>query len=83
MTEAGFARFGDHHWYTREELRGLDATAAVRGADGLVTTEKDWVRLRRLPVPKRPIYVLGVRLVLLSGEGDWRAAFESDAPRRA
>lgn len=82
VVESGFARFADHHWYTREELRGLDAAAAARGADGLVTTEKDWVRLRRLPVPKRPIYVLGVRLVLLSGEGEWRAAFELGAARR-
>jgi tetraacyldisaccharide 4'-kinase len=82
VIEAGFARFADHHWYTREELRGLDAAAAARGADGLVTTEKDWVRLRRLPVPKRPIYVLGVRLVLLSGETEWRAAFELGAARR-
>jgi tetraacyldisaccharide 4'-kinase len=82
VVEAGFARFADHHWYTRDELRELDAAAAARGADGLVTTEKDWVRLRRLPVPKRPIYVLGVRLVLLSGESDWRAAFERGASRR-
>ena len=83
MVEAGFARFGDHHWYTRDELRALDAAAAARDADGLVTTEKDWVRLRRLPVTKRPIYVVGVRLVLLSGETDWRVAFERGAPRRA
>jgi tetraacyldisaccharide 4'-kinase len=83
VIEAGFQRFGDHHWYTREELRRLDAAAAARGADGLVTTEKDWVRLRRLPVPKRPIYVIAVRLALLSGENEWRAAFERGASRRA
>jgi tetraacyldisaccharide 4'-kinase len=82
VVEAGFSRFADHHWYTREEIRGLDAAAAACGADGLVTTEKDWVRLRRLPVPKRPIYVVGVRLVLLSGETEWRATFERAAARR-
>jgi tetraacyldisaccharide 4'-kinase len=83
VTEAGFSRFPDHHWYTREELRHLDAAAAAQGADGLVTTEKDWVRLRRLPAPRRPIYVLAVRLELLSGETDWRVAFELGARRRA
>jgi tetraacyldisaccharide 4'-kinase len=83
VLEAGFTRFADHHWYTREELRELDAAAAASGADGLVTTEKDWVRLRRLPVFKRPIYVLGVRLVLLSGETEWRAAFALAAARPA
>ena len=45
------------------------------GADGLVTTEKDWVRLRRLPALRRPLYVLSVRLLLTSGEPAWRAAF--------
>jgi tetraacyldisaccharide 4'-kinase len=82
IVEAGFTRFADHHWYTRDELRDLDATAAAQGADGLVTTEKDWVRLRRLPLGKRPIYVLAVRLVLLSGEAEWRAVFELGAARR-
>jgi tetraacyldisaccharide 4'-kinase len=82
VVESGFTRFSDHHWYTRDELRDLDAAAAAADADGLVTTEKDWVRLRRLPVTKRPIYVLGVRLELLSGEAEWRAAFEALAARR-
>ncbi|HXU90322.1 MAG TPA: tetraacyldisaccharide 4'-kinase [Methylomirabilota bacterium] len=83
VIETGFARFADHHWYTREDLRDLDAAAAARGADGLVTTEKDWVRLRRLPVTRRPIYALGVRLVLLSGEAAWRSAFTASAAHRA
>ena len=73
---AGFAPFADHHWYTREDLARLDRRAADVGADGLITTEKDWVRLRTLPPLKRPVYVLGVRLRLTSGEAAWRSAFE-------
>jgi tetraacyldisaccharide 4'-kinase len=83
VVESGFARFADHHWYSREELRALDAQAAASGADGLVTTEKDWVRLRRLPPVKRPVYVIGVRLALLSGEAEWHAAFARAAARGA
>jgi tetraacyldisaccharide 4'-kinase len=83
VVESGFARFADHHWYSREELRALDAQAAAGGADGLVTTEKDWVRLRRLPPVKRPVYVIGVRLVLLSGDAEWRATFERAAVQKA
>jgi tetraacyldisaccharide 4'-kinase len=79
VVEAGFARFGDHHWYSREDLRALDAQAAAAGADGLVTTEKDWVRLRRLPPAKRPVYVIAVRLELLSGQAEWDAAFRRAA----
>jgi len=77
----GFERFGDHHWYTRDDLARLDRRAAETGAEGVITTEKDWVRLRALPPLKRPLYVLSVRLRLTSGEDGWRAAFERLAPR--
>jgi tetraacyldisaccharide 4'-kinase len=77
---ADFQEFPDHHWYTREELTGLDRRAAEIGADGFVTTEKDWVRLRPLPALKHPVYVLSVRLVLTSGEAHWRAAFARLVP---
>lgn len=39
-----FAPFPDHHAYTPSDLRFLADRAAALGA-GLVTTEKDWVRL--------------------------------------
>jgi tetraacyldisaccharide 4'-kinase len=70
-----FQGFADHHWYHREDLAALERRAADAHADGLVTTEKDWVRLRALPAPGCPVYVLSVRLRLTSGEGAWRAAF--------
>jgi tetraacyldisaccharide 4'-kinase len=76
VTPIDFLAFGDHHWYTREELARLERRATEVGADGFVTTEKDWVRLRPLPPLARPVYVLSVRLVLTSGEPHWRAAFE-------
>jgi tetraacyldisaccharide 4'-kinase len=75
-----FAGFGDHHWYSREELAALQERAAARGADGLITTEKDWVRLRRLPARGRPVWVVGVRLVLVSGEAEWTRAFQRACP---
>jgi tetraacyldisaccharide 4'-kinase len=80
VTITGFEEFADHHWYTREDLARLDHRATETRADGLVTTEKDWVRLRPLPALKRPVYVLSVRLTLTSGEAAWRAAFERLGP---
>ena len=71
---AGFEPFADHHWYSREDLARLDRRAAETGAEGLITTEKDWVRLRRLPTLRRPVYVLSVRLCLTSGEEACRSA---------
>jgi tetraacyldisaccharide 4'-kinase len=78
-TVVDFQEFADHHWYTREELAGLERRAVEMRADGFVTTEKDWVRLRPLPPMRRPVYVLSVRLLLTSGEAHWRAAFEGVA----
>ena len=78
--EADFARFADHHWYTREEVAALEQRALAASAVGLVTTEKDWARLRRLPPRGVPLYVLAVRLALLSGDAQWRAAFARACP---
>jgi len=77
-----FVSFADHYWYKPDDLRRLEERATALGAVGLVTTEKDWVRLRRLPLPKRPVYVVSVRLELSAGHAAWRAAFERACPRR-
>jgi tetraacyldisaccharide 4'-kinase len=72
--------FADHHWYGSDDVARLDARADELGVDALVTTEKDWVRLRRLRLPSRPLYVLSIRLVLQSGETTWRQAFQRACP---
>jgi tetraacyldisaccharide 4'-kinase len=73
---AEFVRFADHHWFSPTEVAWLDGKAGDLGAGGLVTTEKDWVRLRKLPLPHGPLYVLSIGLVLTSGADAWQAAFE-------
>ena len=72
--------FPDHHWYSSDDLARLDAHADERAVDALITTEKDWVRLRRLRLPRRPLYVLSVRLVVQTGETAWRQAFQRACP---
>lgn len=42
-------RFPDHHWYTTRDLDRIRAAAHASGADLIVTTEKDSVRLPRQP----------------------------------
>jgi tetraacyldisaccharide-1-P 4'-kinase len=68
--------FDDHHPYSAADLARLGAHARGLGVDGLVTTEKDWVRLRTLPLSSPPLYVLSIKLALISGESEWRSAFE-------
>jgi tetraacyldisaccharide 4'-kinase len=66
--------FADHHWYSDRDLARLEARAA--GTDGLVTTEKDWARLRGHRPLRAPLYVVRVTLELLSGHDAWAVAFE-------
>jgi tetraacyldisaccharide-1-P 4'-kinase len=72
--------FADHHWYSADDLARLDARARDLAVEALITTEKDWVRLRRLRLPSRPLYVLSVRLVIQTGETAWRQAFRRACP---
>lgn len=69
---AGFEAFPDHVWYRREDVERLCDRALAAGAEGLVTTEKDGVRLSDLPRAPVPLYVLGVRFALCGGDEVWR-----------
>jgi tetraacyldisaccharide 4'-kinase len=69
---AGFESLPDHVWYGSRGVAGLAARAAAAGAEGLVTTEKDWVRLGTSLALPLPLWVLGVRFVLASGEDTFR-----------
>jgi len=48
--------FGDHHAYTQEELDRVIESAQREGADAVVTTEKDAVRLEGLRHGEMPVY---------------------------
>ncbi len=60
-------RFIDHHRYTQQEI--LDAINAARdhGAELIVTTEKDAVRMPFVERRDVPLYFLRVEIELLSG----------------
>jgi tetraacyldisaccharide 4'-kinase len=53
-TRAGSHWFADHHAYTESDLRELRASARTAGADVMITTEKDWVKLAKLPPAPDP-----------------------------
>ncbi len=82
---AGLVEFPDHHWFTAEDLRDLARQAAAAGAEGLITTEKDWVRLRTQPAPPFALWVLPVKLTIDSGHEAWIRALAgvlTSAPAR-
>ena len=63
----GDERFADHHRYTAAEILAAINAAAEKGADALVTTEKDAVRFPPLESPAVPVYYLRVEIELLDG----------------
>jgi tetraacyldisaccharide 4'-kinase len=50
-TFAGLRAFSDHHAYTAADLEQVAAEATAAGAEMVVTTEKDWVKVQASPLP--------------------------------
>jgi tetraacyldisaccharide 4'-kinase len=71
---AGLEAFGDHHWYSDEDVARLARRAVAAGAQGLLTTEKDYVRLSAVALETLPLWVLAVRLEITEGVEEWRRA---------
>jgi tetraacyldisaccharide 4'-kinase len=63
---AGLAEYPDHHWFTERDLDELARQGRAIGAEGLICTEKDAIRLRGLAGPSVPCWTLSVRLRLES-----------------
>jgi tetraacyldisaccharide 4'-kinase len=57
---AGVRRFPDHHPYRARDLEEIAAAARACGAEVLVTTEKDLVRLPALPAASPPLFALSI-----------------------
>ena len=62
MKLKGFQNFPDHHDYSTSDIRSLLDDARTSGAEGLITTEKDWVKLRSLFPQEMPLLVQPVQL---------------------
>jgi tetraacyldisaccharide 4'-kinase len=66
-------RYIDHHRYTEMELQSFISRCVRRDLAMIVTTEKDAVRMPRLPEAdvKVPIYFLRVEIEIVSGHESW------------
>ena len=65
-------RFVDHHRYSKQEIIDIINEAKNSGADAIITTEKDAVRLPMLGRCDVPVLFLRVDIDILSGEEDFR-----------
>ena len=67
--------FADHHPYTPADLAALGRRARAYGAESLVTTAKDAVRLRWY-VPELPLFWRDVEVCIVQGDTELRSALD-------
>jgi tetraacyldisaccharide 4'-kinase len=67
--------FPDHHPYERGEIERLLLAAQAAGAEALVCTQKDAVKIRP-PASGPPIYCLRIRVAIRSGAAALEAAID-------
>ncbi|MCI5779931.1 MAG: tetraacyldisaccharide 4'-kinase [Lentisphaeria bacterium] len=60
--------FADHHRYTQQEIIDFVNQAKAAGAEMIVTTEKDAVRIPRIDRCDVPIFFLRIEIDILSGK---------------
>ena len=80
-------RFADHHRFTQQEIINTINWSIKRGAEAVLTTEKDAVRFPMVERRDIPVMFLRVEIEMLSGEEefmDWiaRICFKSPAERQ-
>lgn len=64
---AELIEYPDHYWFVERDLDELAQHVGTIGAEGLVTTEKDWIRLGGVGLPAVSLYVLRIQLDLEAG----------------
>ena len=64
-------RYADHHRYAEQEIIDVINRGMQAGAEAVITTEKDAVRIPRVARRDIPLFFLRVEIQLLSGEEDF------------
>jgi tetraacyldisaccharide 4'-kinase len=67
-------RYVDHYRYEESDLAELFAMAKAEGAECLVTTEKDAVRIAETRLCPLPLYYLRLEIDIIRGAGDFDEA---------
>ena len=79
---AGFREFDDHHAYLPADLEALRRWAAKLGAEALVATHKDRVKIDTALLGEMPLWTLSIRLEIVEGEAALERRLESLLPRQ-
>jgi tetraacyldisaccharide 4'-kinase len=68
-----FRAFPDHYPYTRTDFRALARLAEAHGAEAMLTTEKDGIRLQRLLPLDWPVWQLRIRARVVNEGSTWES----------
>jgi len=63
--------YADHHRYTQQEILNMINRSLRRGAQAILTTEKDAVRFPKIDRRDIPIYFLRVEIKIIAGAKDF------------
>lgn len=64
LNVSGFLDYRDHHVYTRKDIIQVERLAQESEAYGLITTEKDIVKIKSVIGPGLPVWTLKMKVVL-------------------
>lgn len=82
VTVLAFRTYPDHHPYTRNDVEALLTWAATfPDHTSVVTTQKDWVKLRTPDLAGRPLLALRVGFTFETGEAELLARLDSMLPQ--
>ena len=70
----GFMTFRDHHRFSADDMEGIKQEALKSGAEWIVTTEKDMIKIRGLDLPGN-IIIIGIEFSIDKGFYDAVFAF--------
>lgn len=64
--------FPDHYPISEEDLKSFERECLVNGAEGLLCTEKDFVKMAHLNENTLPIFWLEIGLEVVEGKEEWK-----------
>ncbi len=67
-------QYADHHRYSQQEIINMINRSLKRGAEAIITTEKDAVRFPKIDRRDIPIYFLRVEIRIIAGAKDFDEA---------
>ncbi|MHC5019024.1 MAG: tetraacyldisaccharide 4'-kinase [Planctomycetota bacterium] len=76
-TVVGGRAWGDHHAWTASDLAVADEAARLAGADAIVTTQKDWVKLRAFTPVDTPLRAVRIGLQFVDDPAPLGALLDS------